>query len=56
MTNIIKLRILQRWFRVCLLSLKLKRLIPDLTKIYYDPHCKGGYFAKQQISNFLSDI
>ena len=39
--SIIKLKLLQSWFKKLLLSKRLKRLIPKLIPIYYHPEAKG---------------
>lgn len=54
--NIRRLIVLQRWFKKILQSKRLTKLIPKLIPLYYHPECKGGYFHKKSILEFLSII
>jgi hypothetical protein len=54
--SIKKLVILQRWFRSMSLSLRLKRLIPQIIPLYYHPDAKGGYFDKLSIMRYFEQL
>ena len=54
--NIRKLIILQKWFKGCLLSNRLKGMIKPLTEIYYHPLSRGGYNHKRSMMNFVNDL
>ena len=45
--NISKLIVLQKWFRKCLSSKKLIRIIPILTEIFYSPYSRGALLASK---------
>ena len=54
--NINKLIILQKWFKRIITSKRLKKLIPKLMPLYYDPESKGGYFHKKKMFVFIEKI
>ena len=50
-----KLTIIQRWFRGVLLSKKLKGKMRGIIEIYYHPEMKGGYFAKKDLMSLFKN-
>ena len=48
-SNINKLFLLQRWFRGCLMSKKLKKIYKPILEIYFHPDYKGGYLHKKSM-------
>jgi len=52
--NIYKLLLLQKWFRGCLMSRKLKKLYKPILEIYFHPEYKGGYLHKRNMMSFVS--
>jgi hypothetical protein len=48
-SNITKLFLLQRWFRGCLMSKKLKKIYKPILEIYFHPDYKGGYLHKKSM-------
>ena len=54
--NIIKLIILQRFFKKIIISKRLLRLIPKLMPLYYNPSAKGGYLHKRNMIKFINNI
>ena len=51
-----KLVRLQQWFKPMSLSLRLKRLTPQLIPLYYHPDAKGGYFDKLKIFQYVGAL
>jgi len=52
-SNIYKLLSLQKWFRRCLMSRKLKKLYKPILEIYFHPEYKGGYLHKRDMMSFI---
>jgi hypothetical protein len=50
-----KLIVLQRWYRRMMLYRNYLIRIDEIVPIYYHPDCKGGYFAKRRIRDFILD-
>ena len=48
-SNITKLFLLQKWFRGCLMSKKLKKIYKPILEIYFHPDYKGGYLHKKSM-------
>ena len=48
-SNITKLFLLQKWFRGCLMSKKLKNIYKPILEIYFHPDYKGGYLHKKSM-------
>jgi hypothetical protein len=54
--NINNLIMLQKWFRGCLMSKKLKRMYKPILEIYLHPEYKGGYLHKRDMLGFLGSV
>jgi hypothetical protein len=50
-----KLIVLQCWYRKMILYRNYITRINEIVPIYYHPDCKGGYFAKRRIRDFILD-
>ena len=48
-SNLTKLLLLQKWFRGCLMSKKLKKIYKPILEIYFHPEYKGGYLHKKSM-------
>jgi hypothetical protein len=53
--NIEKLLLIQKWFKGCLISKKLKRMYKPILEIYLHPDYKGGYLHKRDMMSFLAE-
>ncbi len=54
-SNIKKLTRIQHWVKNMLALKRLKIFTPMIIQAYYDPQCKGGYFHKKEIQEFVDN-
>ena len=55
-SNINKLFLLQKWYRGCLMSKKLKNIYKPILEIYFHPDYKGVYLHKKNMLGFFECI
>lgn len=54
--NIKKLLKIQKWAKKIILYKRLIKMMPMIIQIYYDPECRGGYFHKKNLIEFIDNI
>jgi hypothetical protein len=54
--NIQNLITLQEWFKKNILIMKIERMATNIIPIWWDPTCKGGFFHKKSLLEYVDRL